>query len=391
MEKYLINVLLHNIILIYNYSVGDKMNVYDYIDNIGIYSFEEKEFNEVDAAVFSFVAYSSLKLVFKKDKMKINELGRINVGIFKYEDNNVIAVREGNKLLNYIKDTKRYRNCLLSKFEIDENKDIQFCAVSIEYKKNHVFVSYEGTNELFSGWKENLLLSCEFPTKSHLKAISYLNRNYTFSNKKLIIGGHSKGGNLALVAAMYANLFVKRKIEFVYNLDGPGLLDKQFNSKHFQSILNKYVHIIPDYSVVGMFLENSNEVVVKAQTRSVYCHNIKYWEINKKYNFTKTKLSSYSKEIKREIKSWLEKYNNQDKMALIDNLFYILDQANITSILELKQENKKVIDLIYETKALTYKTKEMLEGLIKIIIKSYSYSTYNELKVKIKDVLDFKS
>ena len=153
------------------------MNIYDYIDNIGIYSFEEKEFNEVDAAVFSFVAYASLKLVFKKDKMKINELGRINVGIFKYEDNNVIAVREGNKVLNYIKDTKRYRNCLLSKFEIDENKDIQFCAVSIEYKKNHVFVSYEGTNELFSGWKENLLLSCEFPTKSHLKAISYLNRN----------------------------------------------------------------------------------------------------------------------------------------------------------------------------------------------------------------------
>ena len=78
-------------------------------------------------------------------------------------------------------------------------------------------------------------------------------------------------------------------------------------------------------------------------------------------------------------------------MALIDNLFYILDQANITSILELKQENKKVIDLIYETKALTYKTKEMLEGLIKIIIKSYSYSTYNDLKVKVKDVLDFKS
>ena len=132
-------------------------------------------------------------------------------------------------------------------------------------------------------------------------------------------------------------------------------------------------------------------MVVKAKTRSVYWNNIKYCEINKKYNFTKTKLSAYSKEIKREIKSWLEKYNNQDKMALIDNLFYILDQANITSILELKQENKKVIDLIYETKALTYKTKEMLEGLIKIIIKSYSYSTYNELKVKVKDVLDFKS
>ena len=148
---------------------------------------------------------------------------------------------------------------------------------------------------------------------------------------------------------------------------------------------------MPDYSVVGMFLENSNEVAVKAQTRSIYCHNIKYWEIDKKFGFAKSKLSAYSKELKREIKIWLEKYDDQDKMELIDNLFYILDQANVSSILELKQENKKVIDLIYETKAITNKTKEMLEGLIKIIIKSYSYSTYNELKVKVKDVLDFKN
>jgi len=41
----------------------------------------------------------------------------------------------------------------------------------------------------------------------------------------MIIGGHSKGGNLALIAAMYCNFFIRRKIINVYSNDGPGILE----------------------------------------------------------------------------------------------------------------------------------------------------------------------
>lgn len=366
------------------------MNVYDYIDEYGIYTFDEKPFNKVDATIFSFLVYADLKLCFKKSKMTIKELGRVNVGIYKNKDNNVLAVREGNKLLSYMKDSRRYRDCLLYNFSIDESEDIQFCAVSIEYLKNKVFVSFEGTNALFSGWKENFLLSYEFPTKTHKKAISYLNKHFSFSRCELLVGGHSKGGNLAMVASMYANMFVQRKIKFVYNMDGPGLLDKEFNSANFKYLKKKYIHIVPDYSVVGMCLNNANEYIIRARVKSIYCHNIAYWDIGNDYDFIKVELSDYSKELRSEISKLLRKYNSEDKRDLVINLFDILDKANVTSILELKEQNKKIIDLIYESKNMTQKTKRFLEDFIGILIKCYSNSTYNELKVKIKEVFNFR-
>ena len=40
--------------------------------------------------------------------------------------------------------------------------------------------------------------------------------------KRLIVGGHSKGGNLALYAALRAKPAVQERIERVYTHDGPG-------------------------------------------------------------------------------------------------------------------------------------------------------------------------
>ena len=160
------------------------MNIYNYIDDYGIYSFEEKKINEVDAIIFSFLSYACFEgILEKKDKKTINEVGKMHRGIFQKNAKNIIAVKEGNKLLQYIKDTKRYKNCILSNYEYIGNENIQFGAICIEYQKNKIFVSFEGTDQLFSGWMENFMLSYQFPTESHKLAIHYLNKNFTFSNK----------------------------------------------------------------------------------------------------------------------------------------------------------------------------------------------------------------
>ena len=365
------------------------MNIYDYIDDYGVYTFKEKKFNDVDAAIFSFIIYANLKYVIKNNQMKISEAGKKISLLYKNKDNNIVAVKQGNELLSYIKDVNRYKDCLLTQFDIDEKHDVQYSAISIEYTKNKVFVAFEGTNELFSGWKENLLLSYKFPTKSQVLAVSYLNRNYTFSKKKIILGGHSKGGNLALTAGMYANYLVRNKIEFIYSMDGPGLLDHQFKSKRYKNILKKYKHIIPDYSVVGLFLNNSNNYVVKAKVRNIFSHSIFYWEISKNYNFIKTDLSTYSKDLQKGINTWLAKYDNDDKKEFIDNLTYILQQAKVNSILDLKTNKDKVINLIKEYNAITPTTKKVLIEFIKIVLACYESATIKDIKDKIKEILKF--
>ena len=363
------------------------MNIYHYIDEYGMYSFDEKRFNEVDAVIFSFLSYANFLEIFdKKKSITIKEAGRIHLGLYKGKDRNIIAVKEANKLLRYLKDTKRYSNCRLSHYEYVGNNEVQFGAISIHYKPNHVYVSFEGTDQLFSGWKENFLLGYQFPTKSHKLATSYLNRHFTFTRKKIIVGGHSKGGNLALVSSMNANFLVRGKIIKVYNADGPGLRDEEFESKKYKEIKQKYIHIIPNYSIIGILLNHSNDQVVISKNKGILAHNIVNWEVEAAH-FKKGSLCSLSKELDKEINTWFENYQKEDKDNFIKNMDEILRKANVDSILDLKNKGKNIIKLIYETKDMNSSTQKMLISFFGIIIKSIKDVKKEEWKNSISNFL----
>ena len=356
------------------------MELYDYIDNYGIYTFQEKAFNEVDNAIFSFLSYANFTNILEDNKeLTINEAGREHLGLHPDKDRNVIAVREGNKLLRYIKDVKRYKDCILKNYEYVGDENVQFGALSIEYQKNEVYVSFEGTDELFSGWKENFMLSYQFPTISHKMAISYLNRKYTFSNKKLIIGGHSKGGNLALVAGMYANRFVTRKIKKIYNNDGPGLLEKEFTSKKFEKVKKIYSHIIPNYSLIGLLLNHTNDKVIESTNKGILAHDIIYWTVEGNH-FQRTELSPLSRELDKKIQNWFQDYKDQDKKEFINNLDTILKKAKVTSILDIKEEKRKIWDIIYQSKDISDSTKKTLQDFLGIMITSIRDTKKEEIK-----------
>jgi len=342
-------------------------------------TFDEMEMNRVDAVLFSFLSYANFDDILEGKSLTIKEAGRVHLGTYKGKDNNIVAVREANKLLRYIKDTNRYKNCILSNYKYFANDDVQFGVVAIEFKKDHVYVSFEGTDETFSGWKENFMLTSLFPTESQKMAIDYLNKNYTLSNKKLYLGGHSKGGNFALVSGMYANNMVKRKVKHIYNIDGPGLLDEQFNSKQYQNIKDKYTHIIPDYSIVGLFFNHENDIVVKSENKGPMAHDIIYWPV-KDDHFISSKLSKLSIDLEKGFKEILIKYSGEERLDFISNLDMMLEKANVKTILDLKTDYKKIIKLIYESKDIDETTKNLTIDCIKMIVKCFGKSKKEDLQ-----------
>lgn len=363
------------------------MNIYDYIDNYGVYTFDEKEINIVDKVIFSFISYVDFKGIVAKDKISIKEAGRIHLGLHKLDEINIIAVKEANKILRYIKDTKRYKDCLLYNYVYEGTEHLQFSAICIEYQKNRVYVSYEGTDQLISGWKEDIVLAYRTNTLSHKKAIKYLNKNFTFTNKQLIVGGHSKGGNLALVASMYANILVRSQIREVQNVDGPGLLDIEFYSREFKRVTPKYKHIIPDNSLIGMCLNNTNEIVVKTLAQGPITHDIAYWEI-KDDSFVPSKLSPYSKELRNDILDWLKVTHKNDIRKLAKNFQNIFESAGIDSLIDIKKKKRIIFDLIEESKNMDPEAKNVLINFMKIFIKSIGDTYITEMKTKIKDYVD---
>lgn len=340
----------------------------NYFKNYKDYSFQEKPFNEVDAMVFSFLAYATYQDVLKtEEKLSLKEVANRQLALGVRKKKEILAITESNKMLQKLKNYKRYQDCLLFHYEYIGNTQVQFCAISFEYLKNHVFVAFEGTNSLLSGWKENFLLGCEFPTLSHRMAIEYLNRHFTYNFYSLIIGGHSKGGNLALVAGMYSHFLVRLKIRKIYSGDGPGLLDREFQSFRYRSLKKKYVHLIPNYSVVGVLLNHSNDQVVSSPNKSILSHFLIYWEVEEDH-FKRANISSFSKELDHQVSQWIKKTSLEDKKELVKNFTKLTEKANVQSIDELIENKTRIFQLLWKSKDMSTTTKNAVSEFIQIII-----------------------
>ena len=362
------------------------MTIYDYINKYGKYTFEEKEFNEVDCVIFSFLGYADMENILNKASRKtIHEIGEELLKLHRNKDKNIIATREAIKLFIAMKDVDRYKDCLVYNYDYVGNFDLQFGVFSIEYQKNKVYVVFEGTDQLFSGWIEDFMLSCEFPTISHRKAINYLNKYYTFSNKELIVGGHSKGGNLALVAGMYANFIVRNKIKLICNADGPGLLDKQFYSARYNDIGDKYIHIMPESSYIGLFLNHSHDRIVKASNKGVLSHAANFWVVEEDH-FVDSVLNPMSQKLDIRLSDWLNKYNNETKFNFVSNLDMLLRRANVSSALELVSKNTKLFRLLREANDIDEETKKQINELLSIVIDCFKDTKKEEFKDFISNV-----
>ena len=365
------------------------MDIFEYVDKYGIYTFDELSFNEVDAVIFSFLSYVDYEKILENNKILLKDVGRMHLGLHNKLERNITAVRDATKILKYIKDTKRYQNCYLYNYEYDINNDIQFSAISIEYQKNKVYVSFEGTNAYISGWKENLVLSYSYPTKSHIKAISYLDRHFTFSNKELIIGGHSKGGNLALVASMHTNFLVRSKIKKIYNMDGPGLLKEQYHSNRFKKVLNKYTHIIPNASIVGIILYNSKTKVIKSTIEGPLAHDILYWKINEN-KLEEAKLETFSKELSKQIKDYMNNHSKEELERRINDIYDVFLKANIIELSDLNSI-KNLRKLLDEGKNLDNDTRVLLSDVISIITQSFGITIHTKLSELKKIINNYNS
>ena len=168
------------------------MNIIEYIGKYKEKSFEEEKFNEVDNIVLSILSYLDFnKLVNENNTIKY--VGKKFLEKYTYKEVSKLGIpqKDAYNCLKEVVNTKRYGN------------------INIHL----LYVAFEGTDNLMSGWKEDFQLSYMYPIPSQVHAIEYLNKTIKLFGPKVIVGGHSKGGNLALVSSMELNILKKLKIK----------------------------------------------------------------------------------------------------------------------------------------------------------------------------------
>lgn len=361
------------------------MTLIDYVKKYGNFDFNEEEFNDVDNVIFSLVSYVDFKGIVPKGDKEITLEEAANIffreNTKKDISKKIFSIKSAINLFKLIKDYKRYKNVKLYNYVYECNREKQFSAVTIRIKEDLIYVSYEGTDEFISGWKEDFELSYLYPIPSHIDAVEYLNKTIKFKDKNVIVGGHSKGGNLALISAMNCNILVRGKIKKVYSNDGPGILEEEIHSRRYKKVKSKYIHIIPKYSIVGILLENANDEIISSSKKGILAHDALNWEVEDNH-FVCSKLDESSIRLKGIFDDWLDNYNFEQRMMCVNELFEIFDRNNINTLNDFKSKGLSfILSIIKDNKEIEDQAKIMFKELFTLIFNDYTSRIKERIKI----------
>ncbi len=348
------------------------MNYFEYVSSSDK-TFEEKAFNEVDNLVLSCLTYLDFTGIVpnKKVEVSLKTAGEIYLETYKKREiaKLGIAQKDAYKLLQLAIKSPRFKNIMLSNYRYITSLDSQFSAMTFKITKKLKFIGFEGTDELLSGWKEDAYLSFRFPVDAQEYAINYLNEVVSFFDSNIILGGHSKGGNLALVSGMYANLLIKNKIKKIYSNDGPGLRKEEFFSKKYEKIKDKYEHIIPTHSLVGTLLYNGPYHVVKTTNKNIFAHIAASWVIEGE-SFINAKQDKKSIQIEDKLNKYIASLSYEDQEKIVNTIFRDLEKQGIKSLNEFLNF-RKLLKSIKSLKNISPDVKDILNDVVDIIVSNY--------------------
>ena len=338
------------------------MTIFEYIEKNKKTTFNEKPFNEIDNIILSLISYLDFNYIEGSNKLK--DMGKIYLERHNIKEisKSGLTQKHAYICLERIIETDRYKDIEISNYVYIATENEQFSAITFKINKKLIYVAYEGTDHLMVGWKEDFELAYKYPIKAQIHAMKYLKKTVKIFGPKVIVGGHSKGGNLALISAMELNILKKIKIKKIYSNDGPGLRQKQFKSIKYKLIKNKVIHIIPENSIIGIMLRNSKHKVVKSEKKTIMSHIPSTWII-KDDELLETEMSKKSKALEISVIEWLDKHNDEQRKQMIDNTFKIFEKSGIADTMKLK-DITYLIRMIKEVKNIDKNTKELIIDFI---------------------------
>ena len=312
-------------------------NIFDYMQWRDI-KFEQVEFNEIDSLILTRLSYFPFDNVVKDEEITLKEAYEVYNKLHK---KGRILIEGDKDFFPILAKSKRFGEIVLTDYvnKIDLEQEEQFSAITIHMPDNSIYVSYRGTDNTIVGWKEDLNMSFSDLVPAQTEAKDYLNQIAEKYKGKIRVGGHSKGGNLAVYAAAFCNKDIQKRIINVYNNDGPGFTDKIVNSKEYKNILNRTHSYIPKSSVIGRLLNHKEKTtIVESNQTGIMQHDLYSWQVLGD-KFIESKVTNSSEFIDKTLTNWLNEVSPEQRALCIDILFEVLNSTKAETLSEIN-DNK---------------------------------------------------
>ncbi|MFI3238298.1 MAG: Mbeg1-like protein [Lachnospiraceae bacterium] len=319
-------------------------SIISFLKKYGDISFGEKPFGAVDALILSQFSYLKMKTIVGDLKLCSRSV-TLEEFAFELEDTVVFAdtrfAKNNRCLLQEMAEGKRYKTMRLCCHVdwVDSDKQMQFSAITCILSTGSVKVVFRGTDETLVGWREDFNMSFLYPVPGQYFSALYLTAIAQRVSSTFDIIGHSKGGNLAVYAAMHVEDTLQERITHIYNMDGPGFRPEVYEMFGYEKISSKIIKLIPKSSFFGMILENHHDYkVVDSRSIGILQHDPYNWIVEDD-DFTYSEKLHEGRRLTNEILNLkLLSMEEAELKLFTEALFHILEATEATTLLEFTQD-----------------------------------------------------
>ena len=326
---------------------------------------EIEELNEVDKFILSILSYTKFEYLDEsiKPPLTIKEYAQY------YPVNDTTKNGIYLSFLGALAKNKRYADIKIIDFQkkTSVEEEMQFAFMAFSLPNKHIFVSYRGTDASIVGWKENLNMSYLSTVPAQDEASNTL--DYLMSRHPLAkfdVGGHSKGGALAVYAFSKLGSLRLRRVESVTDLDSPGLR----NDDMTRDMIKKIHAFIPKDVVVGLIYRKRQRVsVISSINKGIMQHDAFSWEIE---NNKLKRIDEFATGLdleEGELNKLLNNLSPWEAEYFVNMVYELVDTSGVESVDNLFKV-KVLIEAYKKYKALDPDNSLVLKDILKRLVKS---------------------
>ena len=355
-------------------------NMIDYIHWRGDLTMEQDPFNEVDNLILSEFCFLELTgIVPAMEEGAAVPLGAAAAAYFRRHEGQerrmgVLVPDQILDLAARMARSPRFAGMGLSGYcsHIDAGREAQFAALTVDIGDGSVYIAFRGTDDTLVGWKEDFNMAFLPTVPSQPIAVEYVKAAAAaHPGKKLVIGGHSKGGNLAVYSAVHCGSRLQRRIRAVYNNDGPGFKESLVETAEYQALGERIRTIVPRSSIVGMLLEHDdNYEVVASCEKGIYQHDGFSWEVMGNRFVRLREISQAGRSSDRTIRDFIGAMDDEQRERFVDALFEVLGSTNARTLTELDSDRMGAVGaMIRRYKDFDRETRQTLLEAVGVLLK----------------------
>ncbi|MCR5107476.1 MAG: DUF2974 domain-containing protein [Lachnospiraceae bacterium] len=368
------------------------LNITAYVKKYGNRTLNELPFGEVDSLILCQLSYLKFDDILHIDDMvKLGVLsGHKNIASIyldkRYSKNN-------RELFEACASSERYKDIILKNYVniTDRDKEIQFSALTFIFDDTLSYIAFRGTDDTITGWREDFNMAYKSPIPAQIHALSYLENIIDLIPGSIYVGGHSKGGNLAVYSVAKCSYSHKQRIKKVYSHDGPGFrsgIITDYEAAYLKKHLEKSV---PSSSVIGMLLEESGSFeIVDCRGFSFMQHNPFNWAI-RGHRFKKDKSITRSAYVGEEsINKWVMDMSEEELKTFVETLFELFDIAGISNVNTFYDNTtESIIKIIKAAGSIDEDRRQLMNQFFKRLVYQTRPSAQDMNELKLFDNTDY--